>query len=437
MRIRGRIVPALAAAGGTALLFAEGALISGWTEAVLLAFIGWCVVTSRGTLGANLLVSLTALSVTTALVDVLLRPVLGPRLHFTPTNVFTRRLPELPLLGRFDPNVRFIGDGYGDIAAISGDSGAREVRRITLHTDEAGFRNEPGADRRPIDLIVLGDSFGAGWGTTQDAIFARFLETKYGRRVYNLSFPASPWEEYLNFAIESPRLAFTERPVLVWTLFAGNDIYEPYGDTWDPASLPWNGPAGAWMQRYRTFRGRSPFRQLSAGIQRRWQGAGDATLRREVGDGRSILFSTVNNEMGTLSREDVERHPNFPKLERTLAAMKDLAARRGVQVTLLVLPTKNEVYRWILEGRPLRGDDVRVSGFAEAVQAACGRVGLRCLDVKPYLIAEAQRRFERSREFLWWRDDTHLNDLGHEAVAAFIAQRVLGIDEPPSDAVAH
>ncbi|MBI4402372.1 MAG: hypothetical protein HY581_12165 [Nitrospirae bacterium] len=151
---------------------------------------------------------------------------------------------------------------------------------------------------------------------------------------------------------------------------------------------------------------------------------GDVVIRM-LPNGRPMLFSGGHEVWGTRSRLEVERHQNFVKLERTLAAMKTFAEERKVDVTVLILPTKGEVYRWILDQRPPRPEDAESSGFAQAVLAACERVRLRCLDAKPHLVKEARRLFDTNGTLLWWRDDTHLNGCGHEAVAAFIAREVL------------
>jgi hypothetical protein len=94
---------------------------------------------------------------------------------------------------------------------------------------------------------------------------------------------------------------------------------------------------------------------------------------------------------------------------------------------VLILPAKGEVYPWILDERAPAPEDARSSGFALAVLGACERAGLRCLDTKPYLVEEARRVFAASGDLLWWRDDTHLGERGHEAVARLIAERVLGV----------
>ncbi|MGQ0811848.1 MAG: alginate O-acetyltransferase AlgX-related protein [Nitrospiraceae bacterium] len=430
--LRSKLRFALVAGVATAVPFAEGWLANGWLAGLLLVLIGgFLILPRRASVLQNLLVSLIAIFVTVSVCDVILRPLIGQRLHYTPTNIFTRRLPELPILGRFDPNVDYTGEGYGDLAAHAGDEKFRQPRQITLRTDGDGFRNEK---HDTIDLLVVGDSFAAGWGTTQDKIFSRLLETRYGRRTYNLAFPGSPWEEYVNFMIESPRLTFAPNAVVVWVLYVGNDLFEPYRATWDQASLPWAGSVGAWVQRYRTFRARSPLRQIIKGVL--WQMGDDSVdvIVRELPDGRPVLFTSMNNELGAMSRAQVEQHPNYSLLEQTLAAMRKAVAQQGLEMTALIIPTKQEVYRWILEQRAPRLEDAQPSGFVQAVVSACERARLRCLDTKPYLIQESRRLMESSGELLWWRDDTHLGDRGHEALAHFIAEQVLGIERSSTSA---
>lgn len=419
---------ALLAAASTATLYAEGVLKNGWIEVVQLLPAGLFLLRPSGTLRLeNLLVALTAACLAASTLDLLLRPVMERRLSYTPLNVSAHKLPRLPILGRWDACLDLEDELYGDLAAIAGDPAVREPRRIRFVTDEAGFRNE----RIPpqIDLLVLGDSFGAGWGTTQDRIFARLLESKYGRRAYNLSYPGGPYNQYLDFVIESPRLGVSPATRLVWTFYAGNDLDDAGGETWDLAELPWRSAVGQWAVRYRTFRNRSPLNRLMEGVRLRLGDESKIVLRRRLPDGRPMLFHAAHEAWGLRAREEVERHPNFAKLERTLAAMRTTTDARGIEAVIVLLSTKGEVYRWVLEGRRPQPSDAAPSGFAQAVLKACERATFRCLDAKPFLVERARRLYEASGEVLWWRDDSHLGERGHEAVADFVAG-ALGIPAP-------
>jgi hypothetical protein len=148
-------------------------------------------------------------------------------------------------------------------------------------------------------------------------------------------------------------------------------------------------------------------------------------IHRSLPDGHPVLFLDNQERWGKASRHDVEQHPNYIKLLRTMAAMQKLTAERHVAVTGLILPTKGEVYRWLLEARDSQPEDEQASGFAEAVLEACRTTGIVCHDTKPYLISEAKRLYQQEGKLLWWRDDTHIGKYGHAAIAAFIAGSVL------------
>ena len=413
---------ALAAALATATLYAEGVLKSGWIEGALLAPVGWFVLASRvPALLPNVLVSLISLCLAVSVLDLCLRPIIGTRLHYTPSNMFTRKLPELPIVGRWDPHVFYRGEAYGDLAAIAGERALRESRTIVFETDAAGFRNRDIAG--PIDVVVLGDSFSAGVGTTQDQIFASLLE-RGGHRVYNLSYPGGPYDQLVNVAIEGPRLSLAPGAWLVWTLYEGNDLDDGYGTVWDPGALPRNNWLAARLVQFRTFRNRSPFNQVMAGFRARMNGPGDGVIERRLPDGKPLLFVRAHEAWGQRSRAEIERHQNFPGLERSLEAVRNLASVRQMRLGIVIFPTKGEVYRWVLDGRPPRAEDEVPSGFAQAVQAACRRMKVACVDAKPFFVSESRRLLDSSGELLWWRDDTHLNGRGHEAVAALVEREL-------------
>lgn len=424
LRVRERGPLALAAALATATLYAEGVLKSGWIEVALLAPVGWFLaVSGAASRLQNLLLSLIAVCVTLTGLDLALRPLMGQRLHYTPANVATRKLPKLPIVGRWDPHLAFDMDSYGDLAALAGEGRFREPRRIVFRTDSAGFRNV--AEEGPFDLLVLGDSFSAGAGTTDDETFARLLATRYGHHPYNLSYPGGPYDQFVNFAIESPRLAFAPGATIVWAFYTGNDLDDAGGDIWEVDKLPWRGLVGQWQVEFRTFRNRSPLNQWMQALRWRWRGQGGGVIVREMPDRRAMLFQHAHEVWGTRSRAEVEAHPNFQKLERTMVAMRDLASARRLPITILILPTKGEVYRWVLDRREPAREDTDSSGFAQSVLGLCVRLQLRCADTKPYLVEEARRAYAASGELLWWRDDTHWGEHGHAAVAEFIARRVL------------
>jgi hypothetical protein len=380
-----------------------------------------------------LLLSLSVFCMAVSGLDLGLRPLMSRRLDYTPLNVYAHKLPQLPIVGRWDPDLHLVDRLYGDLAAVLGKAAFREYREVAFLTDRAGFRNQAIPER--ADVIVLGDSFAAGWGTTQDKIFARLLETRYGRRVYNLAYPGGPYDQFVNLCIESPRMRLTPDAKVVWTFYTGNDLDDAGGETWDVEKLPWRGKLGQWQVRYRTYRNRSPLNRLMEAVRWRLSKKHLDVIVRQLSDGRPVLFQGGHEAWARRSRDEVEQHPNFARLERTLAAMRRRIENPRLALTILILPTKGQVYSWLL------GQDVRSvpsepsSGFAQAVLGACERTGLRCLDTTPYLTERAGQVFASTGELLWWRDDTHLGEQGHEALAEFIADRVLEPRSPSAVAL--
>ena len=423
-----RLGVAAVAGLATATLYAEGILRNGWIEVFLLAPVLWYLADpGTGEALENLLLSLTALCLTVTAADLLLRPILGVRLHATPMNAFTRKLPRLPSVARWDPHVAVTAETFGDLAAMVGDAALREPRLMFFQTDSAGFRNADG--ERSVDVVVLGDSFGAGAGTTQSKVLSHLLQTQYKWSTYNLSFPAcGPWQQYINLAIEATRLRLTRKTTVVWLLYTGNDLDDEYGDTWKLEELPWRSGFSAWKVSYKTYRGRSPLYQMSENLLwrvKRSRDMAENVEKKYLPDGRPVLFLKGQEEWGRRTRAQVERHHNFPKLMRTMEAMKQWKETYGPEILVVVLPTKGEVYPSILYRRPQLAEDFHSSGFFQAVHSICDRISLPCVDPKPYLLETAGRLWASSGELLWWRDDTHLDERGHEALADFIAKEIL------------
>jgi hypothetical protein len=426
MNLKARLTLTLFVILMTASLYAEGALVNGWIEVGLVAPVIWFIVSPRTSRPLqNLVLALGATCLTVTAADLLLRPVLGPYLYSTPMNAYTRKKPELPVVGRWDANVSVTGEAYGDLAAMTGDSSLRVPHRITFTTDAAGFRNE--AIRPPIEVLVLGDSFGAGASVTQEKTVSQLLQAQYGWSTYNLSFPASgPWHQYVNLAIEASHLMFAPHAVVVWLLYTGNDLDDEYGSTWSVEELPWRSTFAAWQVSYKTFRGRSPIHQITDNLSWRIKKANDMkrnVIKASVPDGSPVLFLEGQEAWGRRVRGEVEQHPSFPKLIRTMEEMKRLIAARGLRLFVAVLPTKGEIYRGILEGRDPLPNDSAASGFSQAVLGACEKLRLACVDPKPWLIQESKPLLAQG-EMLWWRDDTHLSEQGHESLARFIAREL-------------
>ena len=118
-------------------------------------------------------------------------------------------------------------------------------------------------------------------------------------------------------------------------------------------------------------------------------------------------------------------HPNFGGLKTTLGAMQRLAGERRLRVSVALVPSKEEVYSWVLDGAPAWSASAEPSGFSDVLRRLCEQHRFRFLDLKPALLQDARREHEKSGALLWWPDDSHWNGVGQQVAARAIYQNLL------------
>jgi hypothetical protein len=357
------------------------------------------------------------------LLDLAARPLLLHLYGVRPAERYIRRWPALPLLQRYEAGVNFEGETYGDLAAVSGRGDWREWRRVRFVTDEHGFRNEspsPSDAARPLDLVVLGDSFGVAAGTSQDETLSGVLARDYGLAVYNLSVSReNPRQQYANLLLEGGRLNTRGDALVLWLIFPGNDLDEPYHAELEDPRPESPGLLTRLAVGAGDFRSRSPVRGLLS------RGGAPRVIERALPDGRRVLFNETYAGRRSRTVEDVLRHPNFESLKRTLGAAERLAGERRLRVAVALVPSKEEVYSWALDGAPAWSASAEPSGFSAVLRELCGRHGFRFLDLKPALVEASRPAYEKSGALLWWRDDTHWNGEGQRAAASVVYANLL------------
>lgn len=341
--------------------------------------------------------------------------------NYRPDEVLINHWPPMPALGRYRPEARFDAVSYGDLAAMAGRPDYREYRRVRFRSDRFGFPNDVLPD--PVDAILLGDSFGAGTGTTQENTWGSLLRSRYGARVYDVSIPESgPWQELMMLKVQLPELRRSRPTTVIWAIFSGNDLDDDYGPGVDPR-------LSGWLEQMTvplvSFRNRSPVRRIT---DRLWYLAANPhahpVIEREFAPGRRILFRTVYANRAARSSADILAHPNFPRLHDVMQEMGRFASRASLAVTVVLLPSKEEVYNSILKNETPNFDTILPLPFAALVHEECTRAGLGFVDFTPAIRDEARRAMER-QELLWWSDDTHWNTHGHALAASLVYRDVL------------
>lgn len=163
-------------------LWASGALgdALSWqvTAAATLALAALCALVPTQRLSATLKLMILLASTSMALcgADSLLR-IFGERLvYYRAHSEFVRRDVHYPGLSHYVPKASSERLTFGDLAAMSGEPTHRVSRNEIFQTDEHGFRNSTNALSSPIKVVIVGDSFGMGLGSSQEETWASLLE---------------------------------------------------------------------------------------------------------------------------------------------------------------------------------------------------------------------------------------------------------------------
>ena len=325
--------------------------------------------------------------------------------------------PEHSLLARYPRLAETAGIEIGDFAQLPVPTATAETRFVRFATDEFGFRNEPGAGRRPIDVLVLGDSNAVGPGTSQDLIWPAQLDMG---RTYNLGASGNAWHAQLTFELESPRLELAPGARLVWMLCV-DDVDESYAD-----EAPREPPPSA-LRRARVALDLFE-RDSVLGRWREW--AALHVLRRipersrwlesrRLPDGSELVFYLILARHRNQAADKLGRAAHRAGLARALLETAALARARGLAVDVVIAPSKEEVFGWLLDGQPPWSNPP--SGFAAMACSFAREASARCLDLGPAFRSESRRRYEADGSLLWWRDDYHWNEAGQALAAREIA----------------
>jgi hypothetical protein len=153
-------------------------------------------------------------------------------------------------------------------------------------------------------------------------------------------------------------------------------------------------------------------------------GGSNQVVERRLPDGRRLLFSVPYAQRRGRTTEDIRRHPNFENLKATLDAMQRLTIARQLNVAVVLVPSKEEVYSWVLDEAPAWSASREPSSFSSLLRELSEQRHFRFLDLKPKLVEASRRTYENAHALLWWSDDSHWNDEGQHLAAADIYENL-------------
>ena len=280
--------------------------------------------------------------------------------------------------------------------------------------DRNGFRNAKDPDS--ADIVVIGDSYIEALLTSETALLTTQLGTILGRTVVNLGQlwygPQQQAEVFNRFALPlNPK-------VIVWVVFEGNDFTDYYryqellpqiadlerrGQSFFRRSFTRNGALAA-LRLIRPKTLAPPIHGRCAGL--------NTPL--------SLYFYEDHQTFGDKERLAVQATVDL--ISTRAAALRD----RGVELVIAYAPSKIRTYRPFCEfdnGQnyppEIRAEQAQL--FAAGIQALSSPVSF--LDLTPALQHAAQ-----TRGAVYFRDDTHWNDLGHRVVAEALADHIRRVE---------
>jgi hypothetical protein len=391
------------------------------TLAVALSLLALAIPAARLEATLKILLFISSTAVTICVADTTLRVFGGRIIYYRAHSELLRKDIRHPELSHYVPNARSERSSFGDLAAMSGDPPHRLYRPEVFETDARGFRNVITNQREPFDLLILGDSFGMGLGSSQEETWTTLL-TKNGRSLYNLSMPATcPAHGAARLALEVSSLPLAERATIVVPVYVGNDLEECDTETYHKLSEPPASVTRAILTALNDYRSRSPVRQFGMRLVYRWVFADPVITARELPDGRAMLFYKPHARTAQMSAGKVEHSSNFKVLTDSLRQIATIAEHHHASVLVIILPTKEEVYGWMLRKESPDTAPRQSSGLAQALISFCAEQNISCVDLTPQFMESALVEFKKGG-LLWWPDDSHWNREGHKVAETLISQ---------------
>lgn len=310
-----------------------------------------------------------------------------------------------------------------------------ESRTITIDINDRGFRES--SSMAEASIFALGDSFTFGWGVDAASAWPRILESITGQTIYNLGIhDSSPKQELelLDFVLRTYPDSHGIRQLL-WMIYEGNDLEDSYAET---------APEDPGSERRRLLRG--TLLALVANVPGTIRGqsimfklrTGEVTLRRPRGTGTGTdpyeidnvqlqpplyhsdllgwrLFAPQYVEYVQADASYVDEHPNRQHLEVVFERMAALAEAYNFDVIVILAPTAARLHGPYYDGFP---NPSARPYFLDLVSQLADAAGFEVVNLYRDLAPFA------ASELLYFRDDDHFNERGHEIVAEIIEREI-------------
>lgn len=291
-----------------------------------------------------------------------------------------------------------------DIVKISGDLSLVEKVSVDFVTDKFGYRNYKEFNKN--DLVIIGDSFTVGVGTTQDHILSEQMSELLNKNVYNASFPTHPGG-YFEIWKRMHKLT-SQNFKSIFLIFEGNDFFCTIEEVYSgqPPQTSFLNYTFNVIQNTQTY-------NFSYGLFSKvasYYNLVESPLKVDI---RNIGGNNVGFLDWYISVSEREEHCNKASWDSTFSFLEVID-----NVELIVfIPTKYRVYHHMLSDKELpKLQSEYLKNFAE-------NIGINYLDLSEYLI-NSSNKLIKNGNYTFGRGDTHWNSFGIKVAAETIVKKL-------------
>jgi hypothetical protein len=310
---------------------------------------------------------------------------------------------------------------YGDIVALdfcNDLSKIKQARKEKFITDENGYRNDSN-NLSNADIILVGDSFIAGIGNTQEDIPANILMNLIDKKVYSLTAIADP--RAYEYHIKRNLNNMNENAKLLIFYFAGNDFN--YHFEQNSKYLNYNGIQTTYI-KYKT-------RFFYETLERNKDKLFIKILNKFYQ--KNFFYKKIRPKSQRIFKKFLSKWTNscpvkyhninnldvgfyYNELKNYVSVNTHIISDQNVLKKIhkiYYIPTKYEVYKKYFSKEDVRNDDLIY------LKDNYEKLGIQVIDLTPILKLAADE-YLKNNEFIYWRDDTHWNRLGIFSAMKFI-----------------
>lgn len=353
--------------------------------------------------------------------------------RFRPPEFRPWEILRLPSYVGFYANRRVELEAYGDLAFKSAVPSLRRPRRVVFTTDRWGFRNTTNMPRPRI--VVIGDSFAAGSGVSDEQTLAARLAERSGTTVYDYAMEppgvAALFLREARFREHPPErvvYAPVERNLKACPLELDSEPKTERPPSQPPSELP---PASLSL-RYAEALTRHVAKWTTDanrdnGLQHFMRDCYNEGRYQLLGDANGVTVTRVDDERALIPTvRQLRLHESLAQrgvepFVAMLVELKALLARRGSKLVFCPIPEVGTVYPEIFP--PAEQATIASPAMLDVALERARSSGIDTVDLKPAFTANKV-------PYLYLRDDSHWTPRAIDLAASAIAAHLAGVPSP-------